>query len=197
MSSKAVELAPKKYATESSASLQRTLAELKRQLGSYHYVSGVDASSSATLAAYLHSLTNNIESSSTWLGGKTKSEWKITKGCFCSFNAFSRVDVRVEVKIPGGVEAYVIDQRNERHNLTQRLWTEVYLSALLRSILYADDATYRLAGYRKLDPIKTLEDELRFLAAAEQCFPQGSCLKLSSVMSLLTSFGTVNRLAVR
>lgn len=30
------------------------------------------------------------------------------------FNAFSRVDVRVEVKIPGGVEAYAIDLRNER-----------------------------------------------------------------------------------
>jgi len=30
------------------------------------------------------------------------------------FNAFSRVDVRVEVKIPGGVESYVIDLRGER-----------------------------------------------------------------------------------
>ncbi len=35
---------------------------------------------------------------------------------------------------------------------TPEIWQEVYLSALLRSILYADDATYRLAGYRKLDP---------------------------------------------
>lgn len=30
------------------------------------------------------------------------------------FNAFSRVDVRVDVKIPGGVQAYVIDMRGER-----------------------------------------------------------------------------------
>ena len=30
------------------------------------------------------------------------------------FNAFSRVDVRVDVKIPGGVVAYVIDLRGER-----------------------------------------------------------------------------------
>ena len=66
-----------------------------------------------------------------------------------------------------------MDQRNERHALNPRLWTEVYLSALLRAILYADDATYRLAGYRKMDPIKTLEDEIRFLSAAEQCFAQG------------------------
>lgn len=33
------------------------------------------------------------------------------------FNAFSRVDVRVDVKIPGGVLAYVIDLRGERYYL--------------------------------------------------------------------------------
>jgi hypothetical protein len=30
------------------------------------------------------------------------------------YNAFSRVDIRVEVKIPGGVESYYIDARGER-----------------------------------------------------------------------------------
>jgi hypothetical protein len=30
------------------------------------------------------------------------------------YNAFSRVDVRVEVKIPGGVESYAINVRGER-----------------------------------------------------------------------------------
>ena len=35
------------------------------------------------------------------------------------FNAFSRVDVRVDVKIPGGVQAYVIDLRGERCVLPQ------------------------------------------------------------------------------
>lgn len=30
------------------------------------------------------------------------------------FNAFSRVDVRIDVKIPGGVLAYVVDLRGER-----------------------------------------------------------------------------------
>lgn len=86
------------------------------------------------------------------------------------FNAFSRVDVRVEVKIPGGVDgacrwyfashledarltslcllpsAYVIDLRGERHEATPAIWQETYVSALLRAIRYADDANYRLAG---------------------------------------------------
>ena len=85
-------------------------------MGSYHYVSGVDASSSASLAAYLNSLTYTVEEAPTWFFSTAgaKSAWKIRGGAFCSFNAFSRVDVRVEVKIPGGVEAYVVDVRGER-----------------------------------------------------------------------------------
>lgn len=47
------------------------------------------------------------------------------------------------------------------------------MSAILRAIRYADDASYRLAGYRKLDPITTIEGESRFLQAAEALFFQG------------------------
>lgn len=64
------------------------------------------------------------------------------------------------------------------------MWTETYLSAILRAIRYADDASYRLAGYRKLDPITTIEGESRFLKAAEELFFQGSsALYLLSVYS--------------
>ncbi|GAA5911637.1 hypothetical protein JCM6882_008061, partial [Rhodosporidiobolus microsporus] len=147
----------------------------QKEIGSYHYVSGVDASSSASLAAYLNSLNYTVEETPGWFFGSTttKSPWKIRGGVFCSFNAFSRVDVRVEVKIPGGVEAYVIDVRGERHEATPAIWQEVYLSAMLRAILYADDANYRLAGFRKLDPITSLDAELRFVQAAEAAFFKG------------------------
>ncbi|KAM0748531.1 chaps family protein [Meredithblackwellia eburnea MCA 4105] len=146
-----------------------------KDIGSYHYVSGIDASSSASLAAYLNSLTYHVEEVPGWFFGSTttKGGWKIRGGAYCSFNAFSRVDVRVEVKIPGGVEAYVVDLRGERHEATPVIWQEVYLSAMLRAILYADDANYRLAGFRKLSPITTPDAELRFLAAAESAFFKG------------------------
>ncbi|GAA5828882.1 hypothetical protein JCM3766R1_003852 [Sporobolomyces carnicolor] len=147
----------------------------QKDMGSYHYVSGVDASSSASLAAYLNSLTYTVEEAPTWFFSTAgaKSAWKIRGGAFCSFNAFSRVDVRVEVKIPGGVEAYVVDVRGERHEATPQMWQEVYLSAVLRAILYADDANYRLAGFRKLDPITSPDAELKFIAAAEHAFFKG------------------------
>jgi len=62
---------------------------------------------------------------------------------------------------------------NDRHEATPQMWQETYLSAILRAIRYADDASYRLAGYRKLDPITTIEAESRFLKAAEDLFFQG------------------------
>ena len=96
-------------------------------------MSGVDASSSASLAAYINSLTYAFEDTSAWFS--KGPAWKVRNGCywywmlelplptvtdtlsFSCFNAFSRVDVRVDVKIPGGVQAYVIDLRGERRVL--------------------------------------------------------------------------------
>lgn len=80
-------------------------------MGTYHYLLGVDASSMATLAAYLNSLMYTIEEANASAG---KSQWKLKSGTYCCFNAFSRVDVRVEVKIPGGVDGYIVDLRGER-----------------------------------------------------------------------------------
>lgn len=151
-----------KYSTSKSSA---------RDIGSYHYVSGVDASSSAALAAYINSLTYELDQNPGFFSNK--AQYKLKSGAYCCFNAFSRVDVRVVVRIPGSVDAYVVDLRGERHECTPEIWQEVYLSALLRSILYADDANYRLAGYRKLDPIASPEAEHRFLQAAENLFFKG------------------------
>lgn len=107
----------------------------------------------------------------------------------------------MDVKIPGGVHAYVVDLRGERcvlshplfglrcivltpldpdtatimirHEATPDIWQETYVSALLRAILYSDDPTYWLDAYRKLDPITTGEGEVKFLQAVEALFMKG------------------------
>ncbi|KAI8353278.1 Chs5p-Arf1p-binding proteins-domain-containing protein [Choanephora cucurbitarum] len=142
-----------------------------KELGSYHYVSGVDASSSAELAAYLNSLTYSLDETQSWFS--KSNAWRIRSGIYCCFNAFSRVDVRVEVKIPGGVESYYVDVRGERHEATAAIWQETYLSAVLRAILYSDDSYYRLAGYRKKDPIPNLAGEQHFLESVQALFWRG------------------------
>ncbi|KAL9543385.1 hypothetical protein MBANPS3_008138 [Mucor bainieri] len=156
-----------------------------KEIGSYHYISGVDASSSASLAAYLNSLTYSMDDTQSWF---TKSNsWRIRSGIYCCFNAFSRVDVRVEVKIPGGVESYYVDIRGERHEATADIWQETYLSAVLRAILYSDDSYYRLAGYRKVDPITNLAAEGRFLEAVEALFWKGWQLGSKPEVQVATS----------
>lgn len=60
------------------------------------------------------------------------------------------------------------------HDATPEIWQETYVSALLRAIIYSDDATYWLDAYRKLDPITSREGELRFLQAAAALFLKGA-----------------------
>ena len=47
------------------------------------------------------------------------------------------------------------------------------MSSVIRSILYADDESYRITGYRRLNPIPNREAERRFLDAAEKLFHLG------------------------
>jgi hypothetical protein len=92
----------------------------------FHFITGVDCSSSATIAAYINSLqfipaagtAQASSSSSGWFGGGSTHTSSITgsgkpianikSATYCVWNAFSRQDVRVEIRIPGGVEAYAI-----------------------------------------------------------------------------------------
>ena len=61
------------------------------QLGSYHFISGVDASSSASLAAYINSLTYAIEDSLAWFA--KGSAWKVKNGCYwCVFLSIQTMD---------------------------------------------------------------------------------------------------------
>ena len=50
------------------------------QVGSYHYTSGVEASSSASLAAYLNSLQFELEEMATWFS--KGPSWKVRSGTY-------------------------------------------------------------------------------------------------------------------
>ncbi len=60
-----------------------------------------------------------------------------------------------------------------RQEATAAIWQETYVTAMLRSILYSDDANYRIPGFRKQDPIPDVDAERRFFEAAEQMFFRG------------------------
>lgn len=139
-----------------------------RQSGVYHHVTGVDASSSASLAAYVNTLVYS----------PTDKTNKVVSGLYCCYNAFSHLDMRVEVKIPGGVESYCIDERGDKRVASDGLWLETFLCAVLRAYSYADDGSgdsiKKIIGVRRFDPITSTEVEHRFLDAAERLFFKGT-----------------------
>ncbi|KAJ5551003.1 hypothetical protein N7535_001058 [Penicillium sp. DV-2018c] len=139
-------------------------ANSTRQTGVYHHVTGIDASSSASLAAYVNTLTFS----------PLDKTHKVVSGIYCCYNAFSHLDMRVEVKIPGSLESYCIDERGDKRVATEALWLETFLCAVLRAYLYADDgsgdAIKRIVGVRRFNPVTNTEMEHKFLDAAEKLF---------------------------
>ncbi|KAH2280663.1 hypothetical protein KXW96_003366 [Aspergillus fumigatus] len=135
-----------------------------RQTGVYHHVTGVDASSSASLAAYVNTLTFS----------PLDKTHKVVSGIYCCYNAFSHLDMRVEVKIPGSLESYCIDERGDKRVATEALWLETFLCGVLRAYSYADDgsgdAIRKIVGVRRFNPVTNTEMEHKFLDAAERLF---------------------------
>ncbi|TLD29115.1 hypothetical protein PspLS_04239 [Pyricularia sp. CBS 133598] len=140
-----------------------------KQIGVYHHVTGVDASSSASLAAYINTLTYKDHGQA--------ATTKIVQGVYCCYNALSRIDMRVHVTIPGSVESYGVDERGEKRKATDELWLETYLCSVLRAYSYADDGSgetiRKIMGVRRFNPVTSTETEHRFLSAAEQLFFRG------------------------
>ncbi|KAK8078997.1 hypothetical protein PG994_002804 [Apiospora phragmitis] len=140
--------------------LKQNLRTATRQTGVYHHVTGVDASSSASLAAYINTLTYNNKEH-----GQQATN-KIVEGLYCCYNAFSRLDMRVHVTIPG----------------------TTYLCSVLRAYSYADDGSgdtiRKIMGVRRFNPVMNTETEHRFLSAAEHLFFRGWQLGSDSVVQV-------------
>jgi len=81
--------------------------------------------------------------------------------------------MHVDVKIPGSVEAYAVDERGEKRVATEALWLETYLCSILRAFAYADDYQNKVVACRRFNPITNTEAEHRFLDAAERLFFKG------------------------
>ncbi|KAJ4305464.1 bud site selection protein [Kalmusia sp. IMI 367209] len=147
--------------------IKQPVKNATKQVGVYHHVTGIDASSSASLAAYINTLTYSSHD----------KQHKVVSGLYCCYNAFSRLDMRVQVYIPGTVESYCIDERGDKRVATDELWLETYLCSVLRAYSYADDGSgdtiKKIVGVRRFNPITSTESEHKFLDAAERLFFNG------------------------
>ncbi|OUM70278.1 hypothetical protein PIROE2DRAFT_1696, partial [Piromyces sp. E2] len=157
----------------------KTNNKINANESSYHYVLGINASSSASLATYINKLINSVETkTNSWL---PLSSWKISNGIYCCYNVFSKVDIRVEVQIPGGVVSYLIDSSKKRCPINdESLWNETYISSILRAILYDDeyiktgsDNFSIISGIKRVNIFESEEDEDEFLRIAKVIYDTG------------------------
>jgi Chs5-Arf1p-binding protein BUD7/BCH1 len=91
----------------------------------YHYIYGVNTSSLASIAAYFRKFVDSIE--------RDKSV-KVIFGCFCVYDCFSKLDVRVEIQIPGHSLSYLINPSGQRFHTEEVYWEGAYLSSVLRTL---------------------------------------------------------------
>ena len=127
-------------------------------------------------------------SSGTSYFKRFQTSWMLTlDSCY---NAFSRLDMRVHVSIPGTVESYCVDERGEKRKASEDLWLETYLCSVLRAYSYADDGSgdtiRKIMGVRRFNPVTNTETEHRFLHAAEQLFFRGMLSPTSLLCPRLT-----------
>ncbi|ODQ63322.1 chaps-domain-containing protein [Nadsonia fulvescens var. elongata DSM 6958] len=161
------------------------------EIGTYHHVLGTDVWSCASATVYLQNMSFTQGETQLWFG--KRSGYKVHSGVLCCYNAFSKQDVRVSMKIPGGCDAYVLDERGEKRPMLAdtTLWLETYMSGILRSFLFTDDETYFVNGCRKINPLgigaKATQEALdQFLEAFEKLFFKGPLLGSKPIVQLPT-----------
>lgn len=98
--------------------------------GFYHYIYGACMNSGAALSLYITNLLKLQEQEASWFAN---SKWTITKGVYCIFDAFNRIDIRAEVTLPGGVKIYGVDRDERMIAIDETDFSSPYISTVMRS----------------------------------------------------------------
>mmetsp|Transcript_20746 Transcript_20746/g.65647 ORF Transcript_20746/g.65647 Transcript_20746/m.65647 type:complete len:734 (+) Transcript_20746:301-2502(+) len=100
--------------------------------GYYHWVVGQDVSSAASIAAYFASLTGGVEPPGILASLVKFSEFLVEGGVYCCYDAFSRLDLRCELSVPGGVSLHAVDGHGNTVDVDAGLWKGALVSAFMR-----------------------------------------------------------------
>lgn len=170
-----------------------------KELGTYLYYTGVDTLNSASIAAHLQGLANLLTSKPQYWFNE-KKVWKVPELTYCTYNAFSKVDMRVTVHIPGKFESQVINSDGKlildklSPDELEGLWLETYVLGIVRLVLDPDDEElYKMRGLVEIRRVNPLNNGLgstdmvtAFIAGFEKLFWDGSKLGCSVDIPLAT-----------
>lgn len=129
--------------------------------GFFHYIYGLDVSSPASVSAYFKKMLQLQEKEKTWF---SNGRWKITRGLFCIYDVFSKVDIHVEIAIPGGMKYYGFKCDETLINVDENLWERGYISSILRFISLEE----RKKAFKIYDILNNKEYLQNFLHSYQQ-----------------------------
>lgn len=146
-------------------------------------------SSGAAVVSYMGFLLENQEKHIFGRGTFT-----IEKCYYCSYNAFRKMDLQVEISVPEtgkkhsgySIAAYAVDASGNKHEATEAFWKETHICAMMRLINGPPanlrpirvDSTFLFVFLMKYlqikDSLKDPVSEAYFLSLCAEYFPQGS-----------------------
>eukprot|EP00729_Bicosta_minor_P008883 gene8883-10862_t len=97
------------------------LMSRSQEKGACCYCFGTDVSSPASVAAYIVALSSKLSD--------------MRRGTFCSFDAFTKRDVRIELVFPGTVTSHVCNADSSKAgSVSDQMWKRLQVSATLRAM---------------------------------------------------------------
>lgn len=138
--------------------------------GQYHFINGLDVSSTDAPMAYITSLLLNFES------GSKKDTHTVT---YCSYNCFTKGDLRIKAEFPGNITtSFVFSDPSKpplyAENIPEDIWLETSVSLLIRSLLCNQETSRILPGMVKLNPLQTHKICLQAIDQMCQLLPKGA-----------------------
>lgn len=169
---------------------------IKQEIGEYHYATGINNSSIIQPLMYLQTIQ---------LNDKIQATLKHLKiATYCSYNIFTRGDLRIRCQFPNSNNPLVqfipsdkskitinLSNDNNSNNANAHLWDEIYVSSLIRSLLFADSIERQLPGMCKFNPIQSTKDSKEAIALMCSLLPIGvktGCSDLYNRPSLLNNY---------
>eukprot|EP00854_Cymbomonas_tetramitiformis_P001038 gene1038-1569_t len=160
--------------------------------GGYHWVLGLDTSSQASIAAYFASLESGLENRtflrSFFRGNKNV---RVEGGLYCCYDAFSRLDIRCELTVPGGVTAYASDGEGENYEVDEQMWKGALVSAFLRNVRIPPSVLLRTGCVRRLDQLVSMQTEKTILATVLELYAEGVATTVAPLLQTITQEGII------
>ncbi|GME91905.1 unnamed protein product [Ambrosiozyma monospora] len=147
----------------------------RQEIGEYHYALGLNTSSVIQPYMYLQTIQVNDK--------HLASDKHPKVGTYCSYNCFSKGDVRIRCTFPSATGPVVQFMPTARNKVTisigsddsrnSLLWMETFVSSLIRSAIFSDHVERLLPGLCMYNPMKSTKEAKEALAAMVSLLPKG------------------------